>query len=176
MGESFLFPRHSLARFSFSLFRASISPSSTCALSVCTTLSSFFSLSMSSPSGAFLDLRGARPGPGNIHSIFARAQLEHGCFLSHLTLRLRHVMQDLGLAAWPTPPPPAAAPWPGAADDDDEPDFCTRSCELDACNTAKDCSVMMARGGGEGRSYIVTSECEKQKGMGSRVGKQSTWA
>jgi hypothetical protein len=59
---------------------------------------------MSSPSAGFLLLRGARPGPGKMHSIFARAQLEHGCFLSHFTLRLRQVTQDLGLN------PAAAAP------------------------------------------------------------------
>jgi hypothetical protein len=53
---------------------------------------------MSSPSGGFLDLRGARPGPGNMHSIFALAQLEQGCTLLHLTLRFRQVTHDLALA------------------------------------------------------------------------------
>ena len=32
-----------------------------------------------------------------MQSIFAREQWEHGCFLSHLTLRRRHVTQDRGL-------------------------------------------------------------------------------
>jgi hypothetical protein len=31
--------------------------------------------------------------------MFWRVQLEHGCFLSHLTLRRRHVTQDRGLDA-----------------------------------------------------------------------------
>lgn len=39
-----------------------------------------------------------------MHSIFARAQLEQGCFLSHFTLRLRQVTQERGLR------PAAAAP------------------------------------------------------------------
>lgn len=62
----------------------------------CTTPSSRRSLARSSASGGFLLRRGARPGPGKIHSIAALLQLEHGCLLSHRTLRFLHVTQDLG--------------------------------------------------------------------------------
>jgi hypothetical protein len=34
-----------------------------------------------------------------MHSVFALAQFEHGCFLSHLTFRLLHVMQERGFGA-----------------------------------------------------------------------------
>lgn len=42
-------------------------------------------------------MRGALPGPGNIQSIPALTQLEHGFSLLHRTFRRRHVTQDLGL-------------------------------------------------------------------------------
>lgn len=80
----------------FSLSASCSSCSSTCAFKLCTTPSKRLRRSMSSPSAGFLILRGARPGPGKMHSIFARAQLEHGCFLSHFTLRLRQVTQERG--------------------------------------------------------------------------------
>jgi len=38
-----------------------------------------------------------------MHSIFALAQFEHGCFLSHLTLRRLHVMQERGFGAMELP-------------------------------------------------------------------------
>lgn len=50
-------------------------------------------------------MRGARPGPGKMQSILARRQLEHGFFLSHLTLRLRQVTHDRGFGVGPAPPP-----------------------------------------------------------------------
>lgn len=34
-----------------------------------------------------------------MHSIFALAQFEQGCFLSHLTFRFLHVMQERGFGA-----------------------------------------------------------------------------
>jgi hypothetical protein len=87
------------------------SRSASCCSCSSTCPSSLRRRSMSSPSAGFLLLRGARPGPGKMHSIFARAQLEHGCFLSHFTLRLRHVTQDLGLnPAAPAPDAPLKLP------------------------------------------------------------------
>ena len=45
--------------------------------------------------------RGARPGPGKMHSMAALLQLEHGCLLSHRTFLFLHVTQDLGFG-WAT--------------------------------------------------------------------------
>ncbi len=72
--------------------------SSTCVPSSCTTPSNRLNLSRSSLSGGLRGLRGALPGAGNMHSMCARAQFAHGCFLSHFTLRLRQVTQDRGFA------------------------------------------------------------------------------
>lgn len=52
---------------------------------------------MSSESCGFRGFRGARPGDGYTHSIFAFMQFVHFGFLSHFTLRLRHVTQERGL-------------------------------------------------------------------------------
>lgn len=95
-GHSLVAPLELPCLLVLSLSAASCSCSSTCAFKLCTTPSNLRNRSISSPSGGFLLFLGARPGPGNTHSIFARAQLEQGCFLSHLTLRLRHVTQDRG--------------------------------------------------------------------------------
>ncbi len=81
---------------SFSRSAASCSCSSTWALRLDTTPSNRLSLSSSSASGGFLLFLGARPGPGKTHSILARTQLEHGFFLSHLTLRRRQVTHERG--------------------------------------------------------------------------------
>jgi hypothetical protein len=69
----------------FSLSAASCSCSSTWAFKLDTTPSKRRSRSNSSASAGFRLLRGARPGPGKMHSILARVQLEQGCLLSHLT-------------------------------------------------------------------------------------------
>ena len=69
----------------FSLSAASCSCSSTWAFKLETTPSKRRSRSKSSASAGLRLLRGARPGPGKMHSILARVQLEHGCLLSHLT-------------------------------------------------------------------------------------------
>ena len=63
---------------------------------LCTTPSRRRSLASNSESGGFLLRLGARPGRGNMHSIPALLQLEHGCFLSHLTFLFLHVVHDLG--------------------------------------------------------------------------------
>lgn len=104
-----------------SLSAASCSCSSTCAFKLWTTPSKRRNLSMSSPSGGFLLFLGARPGPGKMHSIFARVQFEHGCFLSHFTLRRRHVTQERGFGAELAPLVLSLR-------------FCTRSFEVDVCN------------------------------------------
>ena len=53
--------------------------------------------------GAFGSLirgrRGARPGAGNTHWMCALRQFPHGMYLSHRTLRRRHVTHDLGFSA-----------------------------------------------------------------------------
>lgn len=90
---------------------ASCSCSSTCALRVETTPSNRLNRSSSSASGGFLLLRGARPGPGKTQSILARTQLEHGFFLSHLTLRRRQVTQDRGLGVGPAEEDPLMLPF-----------------------------------------------------------------
>lgn len=69
----------------FSLSAASCSCSSTWAFKLETTPSKRRSRSKSSASAGLRLLRGARPGPGKMHSILARVQLEQGCLLSHLT-------------------------------------------------------------------------------------------
>ena len=114
-----------LALLAFSRSAASCSCSSTWAFRLETTPSRRRSLSSSSASWGFLLLRGARPGPGKMHSILARTQLEHGCFLSHLTcggacqcgdgndrqlecrctLRRRHVTHDRGFGVGAPPRP-----------------------------------------------------------------------
>ncbi len=71
--------------------------SSTWAPKLCTTPSSFFNRASNSASGGFLDLRGARPGPGKTHSMPALTQFEHGLCLLHLTFLRRHVTQERGL-------------------------------------------------------------------------------
>src|ERR1700677_2795629 len=76
-------------------FCVTIPSSSTWAPRLCTTPSSLLNRASSSVSGGFLLFRGARPGPGKIHSICAFVQFPQlGCTLSHLTFRLRHVTQD----------------------------------------------------------------------------------
>ena len=49
-------------------------------------------------SGGFLVRRGALPGPGKTHSMPALLQFEHGCLLSHLTLRRLQVVHDRGFS------------------------------------------------------------------------------
>ena len=71
--------------------------SSTWAPRLWTTPSSLRNLASNSASGGFLDFLGARPGPGNTHSIPALTQFAHGFSLSHLTFRRRHVTQLRGL-------------------------------------------------------------------------------
>ena len=39
---------------------------------------------------------GALPGGGNLHSMPALVQFEHGCLLSHPTFRFLQVVHDLG--------------------------------------------------------------------------------
>jgi hypothetical protein len=100
-------PPSALALFFRSLSRSAASCSwpSTWAFRLVTTPSRRRSLSNNSASGGFLLFRGARPGPGKMQSILARTQLEHGFFLSHLTLRLRQVTHDRGFGVGPAPPP-----------------------------------------------------------------------
>jgi hypothetical protein len=47
--------------------------------------------------------RGARPGAGKTHWMWARRQLEHGISLSQRTLRRLHVTQLRGFKAGPLP-------------------------------------------------------------------------
>lgn len=83
---------------------------SICPLRSSTMLSSFRSRFISSISrslvcfgGAFgsftRGLRGARPGAGKTHWMWALRQLPHGINLSHLTFRRRHVTQLRGFSA-----------------------------------------------------------------------------
>jgi len=51
---------------------------------------------MSSESCGFRAFRGARPGEGYMHSMWALEQLVQIGFLSHFTLRRRHVTHDRG--------------------------------------------------------------------------------
>src|SRR6187402_1688491 len=70
--------------------------SSTWAPRLWTTPSNFRSRDNNSASGAFLDLRGALPGPGKTHSIPALTQFAHGLCLLHLTFLRRQVTQLRG--------------------------------------------------------------------------------
>lgn len=72
------------------------SSSRTCEPKPCTRLSRRLNLSASSPSRGFLGFRGARPAGGKTHSMLCRIQLEHGCFLSHLTFLRLQVTHDRG--------------------------------------------------------------------------------
>lgn len=132
---------------------ASCSCSSTCAFRLCTTPSSRRNLSMSSPSGGFLLFRGARPGPGNTHSILARAQFEHGCFLSHLTFLRRHVTQERGFGVG-APEAPLMLPF----------GFWTRSLAAAVCRISSDMATWELRhwgregvSGREGRADLGLS-------------------
>jgi hypothetical protein len=76
-------------------FWVTVPSSSTCAPRLCTTPSSRLRRASSSVSGGFLLLRGARPGPGNMHSMCAFVQLpQEGWTLSQRTFRLRQVTQE----------------------------------------------------------------------------------
>jgi hypothetical protein len=154
---------------SFSLSAASCSCSSTWAFKLETTPSRRRNLSKSSASGGFRLLRGARPGPGKMHSILARTQFEHGCFLSHLTytlnaqgqgvlccmcrqlltFRLRQVTHDRGFGVGA---PPAEGPltlplalWPGSG-------------EVSACGESSDMAPAC---------FLSIGNCQRRAGRGS---------
>lgn len=83
-----------------------------------------------------------------MHSMRALTQFAHGCFLSHLTLRLRQVTQDLGLRF-------------GLALLDDWDGFWTRlSVLLDVCRTPSDISMLH-----ESAADLFCSSCSSVGGL-----------